>query len=88
MQNIAVEKQSVRGTRVFDRLRPKLPAAPCLSFHTPPAKSFLNAGVRSAIQVEFVRMNGDEGRHPRYKGGGSRLSGIVFVNMLSPAIVG
>ena len=46
-------------------------------------QSFLNAGFRSAAQVEFVVMIGDEGLHTLQRWGGSRVSGILFLNMLS-----
>ena len=51
-------------------------------------QSLLNAGFRSAAQVEFVVMIGDEGLHPLQRRRGCGVSGILFLNMLSPAIVG
>jgi hypothetical protein len=51
-------------------------------------QSFLNAGFRSAAQVEFVVIIGDEGLHPLQRWCGCRVSGILFLNMLSPTIVG
>jgi hypothetical protein len=50
--------------------------------------SFLNAGFRSAAQVEFVLIIGDEALHPVKRRCGSKVSGILFLNTLSPAIVG
>jgi hypothetical protein len=50
-------------------------------------QSFLNAGFRSAAHVEFVVMIGDESLHPLQRRHGSRVSGILFLNRLSPAII-
>jgi hypothetical protein len=43
---------------------------------------------RSPAQVEFVVIIGDESLHPLQRWCGLRVSGILFRNMLSPAIVG
>jgi serine/threonine protein kinase len=43
-------------------------------------QSFLNAGFRSAAQVECVAIIGDEDRHPLERRRGSWVSGILFVN--------
>jgi hypothetical protein len=51
-------------------------------------QSFLNAGFRSAAQVEFVLIIGDEALHPVKRRCGSKVSGILFLKTLSPAIVG
>ena len=58
---------------------PEITAAP---------QSFLNAGFRSAAHVEFVVMIGDESLHPLQTRWGCRVSGILFLKMLSADIVG
>jgi hypothetical protein len=57
---------------------PEITAAP---------QSFLNAGFRSAAQVEFVVMIGDLALHPLQRRRTCGVSGILFQNMLSPVIV-
>ena len=44
-------------------------------------QSFLNAGFRSAAQIEFVVMIGDEGLHPVTKQPDLRVSGILFLKV-------
>jgi hypothetical protein len=58
---------------------PEMTAAP---------QSFLNAGFCSAAHVEFVVMIGDESLHPLQTRWGCRVSGILFLKMLSADIVG
>jgi hypothetical protein len=48
--------------------------------------SFLKAGFRSAVQVELLFMIGS--LHPLQRQPGLRVSGILFLNAISPAIVG
>jgi hypothetical protein len=50
-------------------------------------QSLLNVGFRSAAQVEFFVMIGDEGLHPLQRRWGSRVSGILFLKVLSAVIV-
>ena len=78
------QREQLRATEIYNRVRgqtqvPEITAA---------IQSFLNAGFRSAAQVEFVVVIGDEGLHPLQKWCGCRVSGILFLNMLSPTIVG
>jgi hypothetical protein len=47
--------------------------------------SFLKAGFLSAVQVELLFMIG--GLHPLQRQPGLRVSGILFLNAISPAIV-
>jgi hypothetical protein len=59
---------------------PEITAAP---------QSFLNAGFRSAAQVEFVVMNWRCCSSPRYKGGGlEEFQEFLFLDILLPATVG
>jgi len=58
---------------------PEITAAP---------QSFLNAGFRSAAQVEFVVMIGDVALHPVTKAVGFESFRKLFLKTLSPAIVG
>ena len=51
-------------------------------------QSFLKAGFRSAAQVEFVAIIGDEDRHSLERRHGSWVSGILFVTHFLCAIVG
>ena len=51
-------------------------------------QSFLKAGFRSAAQVEFVAIIGDEDRHSLERRHGSWVSGILFVTHFLSAIVG
>ena len=55
---------------------------------TPSREILSKCRYRSAAQVEFVVMIGDEGLHPLQRRWGSGVSGILFLKMLSPAIVG